>query len=136
MLDLTKLWDITYLFGPNPIELSRSDKIFFVLGVLLILVSIGFKFAAVRQAGGSPKKFLQNRVFHWGLTMGILVLVWTAMRFENIPWLSVRFLALILFIVSAVWLFYILRYFLKQYRDQQKSWEEELVKKKYLAGRK
>lgn len=132
MFDVTKLWDKRYLFGPNPIDLTRSDHIFFWISLVFVVAAILSKIIASTQQNGSPKKFLMNRFFRAFLTMGILILLWTGARFENIPWLSTHILLLFLFLIWLVWLFFIAKYFLKDYRGQQENWESEQVKQKYL----
>ena len=41
--DFTKLWSVAYLFGPAGFELARSDKIFFVMSLVLVLAASVFK---------------------------------------------------------------------------------------------
>lgn len=136
MLDFTKLWDKTYLFGPNPIELSRSDWGFFWLAVGFVLFSLIAKVLAIKSESESPDKLLRNRFFHLFLTVGILLLLWSGMRFENIPWLSTRLLALLLLFLWLLWLAFIARYLFSSFRVQKKAWEAELLKRKYLTGKK
>ncbi|MDP3993536.1 MAG: hypothetical protein U1C57_00590 [Candidatus Doudnabacteria bacterium] len=133
MLDFTKLWDKTYLLGPNPIELQRSDQMFFVVSLAFILVSLLAKIFSYQSEAGSPKRFLLSRFFHVFLTSGALILLWFGSRFENIPMLSAHITVLLLLVIWLVWLIFIAKYFFKEYRVKQKQWEEEKVKRKYLA---
>lgn len=132
MLDFTKLWNKAYIFGPNPIDLSRSDHIFFWLALGLVVAGIVAKLLVFRQDRDSPRRFLLNRLFHLFVTMGFFVLLWAGFRFENIPWLSTHFLVLLLFLISLVWFGFIFKYFVWGYRHQQKIWHDETVKRKYL----
>lgn len=133
MLDFTKFWDKIYLFGPNPPDLSRSDLVFFWIAVGLVVVAVAAKILVLRQAKESPRIYLLGRCFHLFLTIGLLVLLWVGARFENIPWLSVRIVVLLLFLGGLTWFGFVAVYFFREYRTRQKLWEEELIKRKYLS---
>ncbi len=132
MLDFTKLWDKTYLLGPNPIELSRSDWLFFWASAVFVIAGIAAKLLASRQEHGSPRRFLFNRLFHACLTAGLLILLWTGTRFENVPWLSTHVTVLVLFLGWALWLGFIVWYLLRKFGREQKLWQEQALKRKYL----
>src|SRR3989344_2776741 len=135
MFDFTKLWDKAYLFGPNPLDLSRSDIIFFWCAIGFIVMSIVSKFLAFRHRAASPHHFLFNRFFHLFLTMGILVAIWAGARRENIPWIGTHFLALVLFLIWVIWLGFILKYFLGRFRHDRNIWKDEQIKRKYLYNK-
>lgn len=135
MLDFTKLWDKTYLFGPNPTALSRSDYILFGIVAAFTVIGVFSKFLAMRQDAGSPRKFLFNRIFHTFAAAGISLLVWSGARFENIPWLSAHFLALVLLLIWAVWCVFICKYGWSRYREELREWEEKQIRDKYLRAK-
>ena len=132
-MDFTKLWNKTYLLGPNPLELQRSDQSFFIVSLAFILIGLLTKIVSYQSDVGSPKKLLLSRFFHVFLTSGTLILLWFGSRFENIPMLSTHIVVLLLFVIWIVWLIFIAKYFFKEYRVKQRLWEEEKVKRKYLA---
>lgn len=99
-----------------------------------MIASIIIKGLAAKQPGGSPKKFLLNRCYHLFLTIGLLVLLWFGMRFENIPWLSAHVAVLGLFVIAGVWFVSISRFYFQNYKAAQKSWADEQLKRRYLAG--
>lgn len=131
-MDFTKLWNPRYLLGPNPLDLSRSDYIFFWIAVGFVVVGIIAKLLVLREEYGSPRRILLGRLYHLFATMGVLVLIWVGFRFENIPWLSTHFLALLLLLICLVWLGFIAKYFFMEFLRQQKIWADELLKRKYL----
>lgn len=132
MLNFTKLWNAKYLFGPNPALLSRSDNIFLWTGAAFVAFAIVLKFWGLRQEASSPARLLWNRLFHNFVTMGILILVWTGCRYENIPWLGTHIVMLLLLIVWLVWLGFIGKYAFSEYPNQKKAWDGEKIKRKYL----
>ncbi|TSA46340.1 hypothetical protein D4R52_00735 [bacterium] len=133
MLNFAKLGDAKYLFGPNPLALSRSDHVFFWVTAIFFFISIVFKIIEARMAAGSPQKHLFGRFFHAFLTTSILVAIWAGARYENIPWLGTHIVALGLYAIFLVWLGFILKYFFFEFRKQRRTWLDELVKQKYLA---
>ena len=132
MLDFTKLWDKIYLFGPNPIGMSRSDFIFFWASVGLIVIAIALKLLTIGSQKQSPKRYLLNKYFHLALTMGILFLLWVGFRFQNIPWLSTHFLVLLLWVVFLVWLGFVIKYHWQKFGKHHEEWSDGELKKRYL----
>lgn len=132
MPDFTKLWDKKYLFSPGVFEFVRSDYIFFWSGVIFFLLSMALKIFASKLSPNSPKARLIRRFFNLFLTAGILILLWSGARYENIPLLSTHIVALVLYLIFLVWLGVIAKYFWKNYPREQQTWEEELLKRRYL----
>jgi len=133
MFDLTKLWDSVYLFGTVPVDLTRSDTLFFWKGVILVIAAAAVKvFTMMRDESRSPRRYLLNRFFHLFLTTGLLVLLWAGFRYESIPLLSTRIIVLGLFFLALVWLGFIARFYFRDFRSRQKLWKAEAVKRKYL----
>ncbi|OGF02899.1 MAG: hypothetical protein A3J07_01475 [Candidatus Doudnabacteria bacterium RIFCSPLOWO2_02_FULL_49_13] len=133
MPDFTKLWDSVYLFGPVPTDFTRSDVIFFWTAVIFVALAAAAKvFTVTRDLRQSPRRHLLNRFFHLLLTTGLLVLLWAGFRFETIPLLSTRIIALGLFVVGLVWFGFIAKFFFGDFRIRQKLWEDEAIKRKYL----
>ncbi|MDP3741083.1 MAG: hypothetical protein Q8R08_02030 [bacterium] len=133
MIDFTKIWDPKYLFGPNPTSLSRSDHIFFWIAIVFIVAAVGAKIFSAKDNSQSPKKYLFRRLFALFLTSGLLTMLWVGSRYENIPWLSTHFVVLIILLSWFIWLAFIGKYVVKNFFSQQKLWEEEELKRKYLT---
>lgn len=133
MLDFTKLWDRRYLFGPNPFDFSRSDHIFFWLAVVLLILAAAAKIFSINIEAGSPKRYLLGRVFNFAITIGILSLLWAGARHENIPWLSRHIVVLAVFLIGFLWVGFIAKYFFGNFGFQQKTWQDEQLKHKYLS---
>lgn len=132
MLDLTKLWSAEYLFGPNFEGLTRSDNIFLWLGIILIAISFGLKIYSFRKPQSSPEAHFLKRLFVACLTTGMIVGIWAVLRWQNIPWLSVRILVLLVWIGFIIWIGFIVKYRLFEYPSQRQLWEDEQTKNKYL----
>ncbi len=133
MPDFNKLWNSLYLFGPNPLSLSRSDYIFFWIGVGFVIIAIVAKIFVWLSEKNSPPRHLLSRFFHLFFTTGLLTLFWFGMRFENIPWLSTHFLELCFLLMGLVWFGFILKYLLFDFGPQVRAWRDEATKRKYLA---
>lgn len=132
MPDFTKLWNRIYLLGPNPLNLSRSDYIFFWVAVSFVVLGIVAKVWAMRAEATSPHRYLFARLFHSLVTMGIFILLWAGARFENIPYLSLHIVVLFLFLIFLIWLGFIAKYFFGGFLRQRKIWADEMLKRKYL----
>ena len=132
MIDLTKLWDQTYLFSALLPSLSRSDIIFFWLSVVFIAFGLIAQFFALRSPIGSPRKVLCSRLFNMFFWIGLLVLLWFGGRFENIPLISRHIVVLGFLMIGLVWFGFIFRFYFLRYRSAQKRWDQEQIKLKYI----
>ena len=133
MLDVTKLWNKTYLFGPSFMGLTRSDKIFFWFAVVFLSTAIAAKVAMWYTEAGRPKKVLLGRIFHLFLTASLLLLLWYGARVEQIPWIATHISALLVFVLFFIWLGFIVSFFWRKYRRLEELWAEEKIKQKYLS---
>lgn len=132
MPDFTKFWDRIYLFGPNPINMSRSDVVFFWVSIAFIVAAVVFKVFVLQQNRSNPKRYLLNRFFHLFLTIGILVLLWAGLRFENIPWLGTHIVVLAIFLIGLIWGLFIIWFMMRKYQAAKKTWHDEEERNRYL----
>ncbi len=133
MLDVTKLWDKTYLFSPSFTSFTRSEHIFFWTAVVFLVLGVAAKIVVWYTEAGRPKKVLFGRFFHLFLTSGLLLMLWYGARVEQVPWISAHISALLVFVVFFVWLVFIVSFFWRKYRKLEESWSEQKIKQKYLA---
>ncbi len=131
MFDFRKLISIPYLFKVDTILLHRSDKLFFGIGIVLIVVGIVCRLTSFYAPHKFSRRFWQ-RLSNLSLTIGILEVLWFGFRYENIPAISTHFVALLLLLIGVVWLFFIIRYRLRVYPVELGQWEKEKTKQKYL----
>ena len=132
MFDFTKLWQSRYLFGPNPLALSRSDYIFFGLAAAFTLIGIVSKVLVFNKDHADPRRLLWNKLWHAFFTIGVFMLLWYGARYENIPWIGTHFVALCLLLIGLVWLGFIAWYRIKTYPGAVHRYQEENVRQKYL----
>jgi hypothetical protein len=132
-MNISKLWDLKYLFGPNPTDLSRSDIWFFWSAAAMVVLGLIFKIIAIRSEINSPTRLLLNRFYHLFLTIGLLVFLWAGLRFENIPWLGTHVVVLGLLLIFLVWLGFIAVYLAWKYPKFFRAWRDEKTRQKYLS---
>jgi hypothetical protein len=128
--NLHKLLSKTYLFT-NAVIYTRSDKLFFALGALAVILAIVFKIAALSSQ--SPvDKITRNKFYRLFLTIGISEVVWFAFRYENATFLGSHFVALIILLIGIIWLVWLLASIIINYKSDKTTWEKEQLKLKYL----
>lgn len=135
MPDFTKLWDYEYIFGPNPIDMTRSDWVFLYAATAGVVIAIIIKIFVWRTEQGNPRRFFLNRLFHLFFTIGLLALLWAGFRYENIPWLSTHFVVLAIILIGLIWAAYIAKFAIIEFPGQRRVWEDQKIKMKYLASR-
>jgi Ca2+/Na+ antiporter len=120
-----------FLFSINSVMLERVDKVFFVIGAILFILAVVFKLAAIFSPTPVDSKY-RNKFFNLFLTIGLSELVWFAARWQNVRFFGSHFVSLFMLLIGLVWLGYILKDIIKNYKEQKVSYEKEQVKLKYL----
>jgi len=131
MLAFKKLYSPDYLFTINRLNLDRSDRVLFSMGVIFVVLAIVFKLAALWSLNPIDKKYRQ-KFFSLFLTIGLLEIVWFGARYQNVRFFGSHFVALILLVIGFVWGIMLLIKIYKGYKPEIQIWEKEQVKLKYL----
>jgi hypothetical protein len=128
--NLHKLVSSPYLFT-NAVIYTRSDKMFFAVGALAVILAIVFKIAALSSKSPVDKE-TRNKFYQLFLTIGISEVVWFGFRYENATFLGSHFVALVILLIGLVWLIWLLVSLMKNYKGDKITWEKEQLKLKYL----
>lgn len=126
-----KFLTVAYLFGPYGLAMSRSEKMFFVLSVLLVILS-GIVYVGKRISKDKLSRGLASRWFHVTFWTGLLALVWSGLRYETIEYLSANAIVVFIFAAGIVWAICVATYQLTTYRQLRAEYDKEQQKKKYL----
>lgn len=126
-----KLYDYYFWFTQPATILSRADFVFgyLFLAVLLLAIILG---VWARFIPHEVVKKLVKKFFLLTLNLGLVGLFWLAVRFENIPILAERFWAGLILILGLVWLLFIVKYLIFDFRPEKLAYEKEQVKNKYI----
>lgn len=124
----TKTWmfDTAQFVG-----ISRTDKLFFVLSVALLVISI-LMALWMRSKKNSLKKNLLKRWRALFATIGVLGLIWSFLRYEYIVGMSSHFVVIMIYLIGLIWALAIFRYYRGKYKKQLADYEKEQQLKKYL----
>jgi hypothetical protein len=128
--NLHKLVSAQYLFI-NAVIYTRSDKLFFAAGCLMVILAIVFKIAAL-SAPSPIDQTWRNRFYRLLLSIGISELVWFGFRYENAAFLGSHFVALVILLIGLIWFLVLLAGILRGYKKTKTEWQKEQLKLKYL----
>ena len=67
------------------------------------------------------------------ITIGLLGLVWFAVRYENTPIFGRRYWGGFVELTALVWLFFLFKYTLFKYRREKTEFDQDALKNKYLS---
>ncbi len=135
MFHFDQLVKLSFWFTPRPGEagvyFARSAILF---GLLFLIALVLWLFIAkIKKKGFNPiRAKLGRKIYTCLFTVSLIGGVLVFFRAERIPYLSIRFLVLLLFITFIVWLILILRYYLRKYKSEMVEYEEFQRKQKYL----
>jgi len=120
-----------YLFQINNAYVSPREKLFFLAGIILILLSIVLKIASVLAPNPVDAKYRQ-KFYRLFLSIGLAEIFWYLCRYENVMFFGTRFVAFLIVLVGIIWLGAILISILKNYKKEKVVWEKEQIRLKYL----
>jgi hypothetical protein len=131
MIDIHKLLSADYLINIDLAALHRSDKAFLVVGGALTIAGIIFRLTSMSSHHPYARR-IWRRLSLWALTIGLLEVLWFALRYERAVYLGSHLVALLILLVGLVWLVPLLKYWLGQYRHDVSQWQKDQVKQKYI----
>jgi len=120
-----------YLFQINNAYVSPQEKLFFLSGVILILLSVVLKIASVLAPNPVDSKY-RRKFYGLFLSVGLAEIFWYLCRYENVMFFGTRFVLFLIILIGIVWLAVILAGMLKNYKKEKQTWEKEQVRLKYL----
>ncbi len=130
-MNLKSFFTSQYLFQINPAFISPTEKLFALVGAVLVLLAIVFKISSVLAPAPVDKKF-RGKFFSLFLTIGLGELFWYFCRYQNIKFFGSHFMAWLIILIGLIWLGVIAVRMIKNYRKEKVAWEKEQVKSKYL----
>lgn len=129
-----QLKDYYFWFVQPPTILTQADKYFGYLFLAGLILAIGL-WAWSKFIKHSVNKKLIKKFSSPILNLGISGLVWFGLRFENTPLFGQRYWAGLVMIVSLVWLGFVLKFLVFNYRTEKVEFEKESIKNKYIPGK-
>ena len=128
---LSKLLSYSFWFQTGFVNLGRTDKIYLTISALLLLVGIAI---GIFSGGMRDRynKLLARRWMTLGITIGLCGLAWSFLRFEAVQSISAHIVAFIIYAAGLVWAYFIVRFWLKDYRVLRAEHEKEQLRQKYL----
>lgn len=130
----SELLDRNLWFSQPSIILTQTDRYlgYFFAGclILCILLKLGKRFTTHQVFAG-----LMDRFFYLLLTVGFSGLVWYGFRYENTPIFAARSWAGLCLAIGIVWLLFIVKYLIFNFRGEVKDYDHELIKNKYIPGK-
>lgn len=133
-MDIKNLFSINYwLSQPIP---AYGATLWILVGGFLFFIIVGLVLRIVVQTNRDKAiKTALKRLSNFGMTMGLLGLMWMFFRQQNVFFLSWRFWLLILIGISAWWLVRILEYVVRRLPVIKQEQAEREMKTKYLPGK-
>jgi len=130
-MNLKQYFTSQYLFQFNTAYISPREKLFFLAGVILILLSVVLKIASVLAPNPVDAEY-RKKFYRLFLSIGLAGIFWYLCRYENAMFFGTRFVLFLIILIGVVWLVAILAGMLKNYKKQKIVWEKEQVRLKYL----
>jgi hypothetical protein len=130
-MNLKQYFTSQYLFQFNTAYISPQEKLFFLAGVILILLSIVLKIASVLAPNPVDAKYRQ-KFYRLFLSIGLAGIFWYLCCYENAMFFGTRFTAFLIVLIGIIWLVAILISILKNYKTEKVVWEKEQVRLRYL----
>ncbi len=129
---MKQLTDRLFWFSQPSTFLSSADKIFIYVALGLLVVGILIRILVWFMRPNEVNKKLLFKIWQLLFWIGLSGLIWGAIRYEGTPIFGRRYWAGLNYIVGIIWLLYLIKYTVFNYRRERFEHERELMKSKYL----
>ncbi len=136
MFDLIKFLQPAYLFELRPFTTWNTIESIMVFFGLIVLAGIIIKIYKEIKKGEKFQAKLLEKIISLCIVMGVLGILLTWLRYERVQILSARFWLIVWLIVTLIWLYPIVKYYLKVVPEAKKRSEEKKLYSKYLPKKK
>ena len=126
-----RIFDYYFWFSQPSTILTNADNYLGYIFAALFILAIVFR-ATVAFAKNPITQTLFRKFWNLALFTSLSGLVWLAVRYENTPIFGQRYWAGITLVIGIIWLFFILKYLIIEYRVQKKEYDREIIKNKYI----
>jgi len=136
MYDLIKFFKPAYLLELQPYTSLGTIKIMMIFFAVVTAIGIGLK---IYERTAEMEKFrskLLDKLVSLFITLGLLGIGLTWVRYERVQILSARFWLLVWLAALFAWLYPILKYLFKVVPEAKKHAEESRLMRKYLPAKK
>ncbi len=130
-MNIGHIFTAEYLFGYAYAGLGFSGKVYFALALMALALGL-ICWGAFKKSKNPVQKDFYRRSRNFGLTIGLLGLVWSLLRYERIVTLSNNIVIIVIYVIGLFWLAKLVRYWLGDYKLKYDQYEKEQSKNKYL----
>jgi amino acid transporter len=134
---MSKLIDPSYLFSLLP---GAPNLFFWKIVIGLAILAILWGMIAVFMGRKNKRDGLKRKLWYrwsvWGLIIGPICLLLAFFRFQNVLYLSMRFLIFAWLFFAAIRFVFIIKYWFMEMPKRVKQREKEKAYTQYLPGKK
>jgi hypothetical protein len=130
-INWNEFFSTEYWFALDRAMIHPTDKIIFGFGAAIFILGVLVLLARMVSKNNLLKPMLGRiaAVFIW---VGLLEILWYFLRIQYVHALGSRMAALIVGLVGLAFLYKPVKYFFKQYRQDQANFNKQQIKDKYL----
>ncbi len=130
---MSKFIQPNFIFDRYPAEIHLLT-LYVILGIFIFFFLVGLLFAilASKKEGDKIMAKFFAKTANWGLWSGVIGLFITFLRYERAPYIGMRFWTLAWLIFNIIWLFFVLKYLIKDVPKLKAEREKRKEFEKYL----
>jgi hypothetical protein len=131
------MWkDKLFWFSQPALTITDYDKYFLWLFAGLLVLGVLVRLSSRFLVRHPIRRKLLNKFGNAGLYMGLVGLLWFAIRYENTPIFSARFWAGLTVLIFIIWLFFIIKYWFSKFGTEKNSYDKVQLNSKYIPSAK
>lgn len=132
MFDIVKFFQPAYLFEYRPFTTNSTIKIMAIFFIAFIIFGIALKiYQRTKKLEKYQEKLLEKFISFFSV-LGFLGLIITWTRYERVLLFSSRYWLIVWLITLLIWLYPIIKYWVKVVPEARKHTEEKKLFQKYL----
>ena len=129
-----KIVDYYFWFTQPATIFTSEDYVLAYIFLGLLILAVIF-WTSVKFSKNTVNRKVFKKFWHLFLGTGLVGLVWLLLRYENTYIFSKRFWAGLDIALGIIWLLFILKYLIFDYRRESREYERQIVKDKYIPGK-
>jgi len=112
--------------------LTIADKAMFAIFAVMFVLAVIFRILQENKKKHMILYSLYNRLFVGFLVTSVVGAIWAVMRYFAIPYLGIRFVAVLIYISFLTWFAFVVKYLATKFSTEKQAWDQEELKRKYI----
>ena len=135
VISISAYFSQEFLFTSRMPILTRGDKVMMGAFIVMFILAIIFRLLQYLLKDHIVQARFYSRLFTGLLAFSLVGGLWSGVRYLEVPYMGIRFVASLIYLGFVVWLGFILKYAVFNFGKESSAWSQEQLRMKYIKGK-